>query len=165
MYIMLICVKDESKKKKKNGKIYHFFFYFVVLYIGKVLKYIYIFVYIITIILLLWRKTVIGQVAVNEESGCDRSIESHSGGGGLELQALVARLLSMLSKKNSSSSLSSKSRGRTAMESGGSCTSSTAGRTGFLQASIKPRLWRTRLRRRKSFLAAGCVQKKVEKNP
>jgi len=118
---------------------------------------------IITIILLLWRKTVIGQVAVNDESGCDRSIESHSGGGGLELQALVARLLSMLSKKNSSSSPSSKSRGRTAMESGGSCTSSTAGRTGFLQASIKPRLWRTRLRRRKSFLAAGCVQKKVGK--
>lgn len=105
----------------------------------------------------------IGQVAVNDESGCDRSMESQSGGGGRELQALVARLLSMLSKKNSSSSTSksapsSKSWSRaavTAMESGGSCTSSTAGRTGFLQASIKQRLCRTRLRRRNSFLAAG----------
>jgi len=116
---------------------------------------------------------VVGQdVAVNDESGCDRSIESHSGGGGRELHALVARLLSMLSKKNSSSwsPPSSESRSRAAAaaveSSGGSCTSSTAGRTGFLQASIKQRLCRTRLRRRNSFLAASCVQtgRKIRKN-
>lgn len=118
-----------------------------------------------------------GQVAVNDESGCDKSMESHSGGGLLEL-ALVARLLSMLSKNNSSSSSSSSSSpprdtwlsssitacwsrslaATVAIESGGSWTSSTAGRTDFL-LSIKQRLCRTRLRRRNSFLV-GCMRQR-----
>lgn len=125
-----------------------------------------------------------GQAAGNDESGCDKSMESHSGGGRLEL-ALVARLLSMLSKKNSSSSslLSSSwrcgssstsfwSRSRAAAvakESGGSWTSSTAGRTVFL-LSIRQRLCRTRFRRRNSFLVVvdctlrGSREKNKNKN-
>lgn len=105
----------------------------------------------------------------NDESGCDRSMESQSAGSGRrELAALVARLLSMLSKKNSTASSfspppSSRSRAAAAMESGGSWTSSTAGSAVFL-ASIRQRFCRTRFRRRNSFFATACVANAPDNN-
>lgn len=108
------------------------------------------------------------QAVGNDASGWDKSMESHSGGSRRELAALVARLLSMLSKKNSSSSLamsssSCKRNARAAaatMDSGGSWTSSTAGRTVFL-LSIRQRLCLTRFRRLNSFLT-GCYEVKTK---
>lgn len=122
----------------------------------------------------------VGQAVIggNDESGCDRSMESQSAGSGRrELAALVARLLSMLSKKNSTASSfsspspppppppspSSRSRAAAAMESGGSWTSSTAGSAVFL-ASIRQRFCRTRFRRRNSFFATACVANAPDNN-